>query len=141
MLVVVEPGTTAGYERILLARDSVIRAGGSVLAPCPHDNACPLPAGDWCHFSVRLARTRSHRAAKGAERGFEDEKLSYVALTRFPQPQTRASARVLRRPELHRGHVVLELCATNGLERRTVSRKDGQLYKQARKLSWGDALL
>lgn len=138
-LVVVEPGTTAGYERILDARSRVVAAGGTVLAPCPHDGRCPLPAGDWCHFSVRLSRTRLHRATKTAERGFEDEKLSYVVLGRFPQP--RAPARVLRRPDLHGGHVVLDLCTTHGLERRTVSKRDGGAYKRARKSGWGDALL
>jgi ribosomal protein RSM22 (predicted rRNA methylase) len=137
-LVLVEPGTTAGYERILLARSSVLEAGGTVLAPCPHDGPCPLPAGDWCHFSVRLPRSRLHRAAKGAEVGFEDEKLSYVVLCRSPHPN--ADARVLRRPSVHRGHVVLDLCTTDGLERRTVSKRDGAVYKQARKLGWGDSL-
>lgn len=138
-LLLVEPGTTAGYERILLARSGVIEAGGMVLAPCPHDEACPLPAGDWCHFSVRLPRTRLHREAKGAERGFEDEKLSYVVLCRSPRPHAGA-ARVLRRPTLHGGHVVLDLCTADGLERRTVSKRDGAGYKQARKLGWGDAV-
>ena len=138
-LVLVEPGTTAGYGRILRARSTVVDAGGAVLAPCPHDLPCPLPAGDWCHFSVRLPRTRTHRAVKAAERGFEDEKLSYVVLCR--SPQRRATARVLRRPELHGGHVALDLCTPSGVERRTVSRKDGALYKQARKLGWGDTLL
>jgi ribosomal protein RSM22 (predicted rRNA methylase) len=138
-LIVVEPGTTAGYERILAVRDHAIRAGGTVLAPCPHDAACPLPPGDWCHFSVRLPRTRTHRTAKAAERGFEDEKLAYVVLAR--NPHARAGARILRRPELHGGHVVLDLCTTQGLERRTVSKRDGTSYKQARKAGWGDALL
>jgi len=88
---------------------------------------------------VRLPRTRTHRTAKGAERGFEDEKLSYVVLTRSPHPHT-GNARVLRRPELHRGHVVLDLCTPGGLERRTVSKRDGARYKEARKLGWGDTL-
>ena len=136
MLVVVEPGTTAGYERVLRARDAGIRAGGTVLAPCPHDDPCPLPCGDWCHFSVRLPRSRLHQAAKRAERAFEDEKLSYVVLCRSPSGS--ATARVIRRPALHRGHVVLDLCTESGLERRTVSKKDGVAYKQARKLAWGD---
>ena len=59
-------------------------AGGSTLAPCPHDAPCPLPEGDWCHFATRLARSRTHRLAKGAERGFEDEKFAYAVLTRSP---------------------------------------------------------
>ncbi|MCY7303810.1 MAG: small ribosomal subunit Rsm22 family protein [Thermoleophilia bacterium] len=134
-LVIIEPGTTAGYRRTLTARDAVIAAGGSTLAPCPHDAPCPLPDDDWCHFSVRLPRSRAHRIAKDAERGFEDEKFSYVVLCREQHP--RAAARVLRRPDLRPGHVVLDLCTPSGLEQRTVSRKDGDAYRAAKKVSWG----
>jgi ribosomal protein RSM22 (predicted rRNA methylase) len=137
-LVIVEPGTTGGYERVLAARAAVIEAGGSTLAPCPHDGPCPLSAGDWCHFATRLPRSRSHRVAKGAERGFEDEKFSYVVLCRAPQP--RPEARVIRRPDLRPGHVVLDLCTPAGIDRRTVARREGDDYRRARKLRWGDAL-
>ncbi|WP_411277183.1 small ribosomal subunit Rsm22 family protein [Gaiella sp.] len=137
-LVIIEPGTTAGYRRTLAARDSVVAAGGSTLAPCPHDAPCPLPADDWCHFSVRLPRSRTHRLAKDAERGFEDEKFSYAVLCR--EPHERAAARVLRRPDLRPGHVVLDLCTRSGLEGRTVSRKDGDAYRLARKSAWGDTV-
>lgn len=138
-LVLVEPGTTTGYERVLAAREVVISAGGSTLAPCPHDVPCPLPAGDWCHFSTRLARSRTHRLAKSGERGFEDEKFAYAVLTRSPQrPPT--TLRVIRRPDPRPGHVVLDLCTPAGLERRTVSKREGDGYRRARKLGWGDAL-
>ena len=134
-LVIIEPGTTAGYRRILAARTAVIAAGGSTLAPCPHDASCPLPDDDWCHFSVRLPRSRAHRLAKDAERGFEDEKFSYVVLCR--EPHERAMTRVIRRPDRRPGHVVLDLCTPSGIERRTVSRRDGDAYRAARKVSWG----
>jgi len=137
-LVIVEPGTTAGYERVLTARDAVIAAGGTTLAPCPHDAPCPLPEGDWCHFATRLPRSRTHRIAKGAERGFEDEKFAYVVLCR--SPHARPEARVIRRPDLRPGHVVLDLCAPSGVEQRTVSRREGDDYRRARKVGWGDAL-
>ena len=135
-LAVIEPGTTAGYERVLTVRAAVIAAGGSTLAPCPHDAPCPLPEGDWCHFATRLARSRTHRLAKGAERGFEDEKFAYAVLTR--SPHLAAAERVIRRPDLRPGHVVLDLCTTDGLERRTVSKRDGTDYRKARKVAWGD---
>ena len=137
-LVVVEPGTTAGYRRVLAVRDLLLDAGASTLAPCPHDGACPLPEGDWCHFSTRLPRSATHRVAKGAERGFEDEKFAYVVLCRSAHP--RADARVIRRPDLRQGHVVLDLCTPAGLEQRTVSRRQGDAYRRARKLRWGDGL-
>ncbi len=43
-LALIEPGTPAGYRRILAARAAVIGAGGHTVAPCPHDLACPLRA-------------------------------------------------------------------------------------------------
>ena len=137
-LVIIEPGTTAGYRRTLAARDAVIAAGGSTLAPCPHNAPCPLLDDDWCHFSVRLPRSRTHRIAKDAERGFEDEKFSYVVLTKTEARP--AAARIIRRPEQNPGHVVFSLCTSEGLERRTVSRRDKSSYRDARKREWGDPL-
>jgi ribosomal protein RSM22 (predicted rRNA methylase) len=137
-LVILEPGTTAGFRRTLAARAAVIAAGGSTLAPCPHDAPCPLPDDDWCHFSVRLPRSRTHRLAKDAERGFEDEKFSYAVLCRATHD--RPEARLIRRPDVRPGHIVLDLCTPSGLERRTVSRRDGVDYRRARKAGWGDTL-
>jgi ribosomal protein RSM22 (predicted rRNA methylase) len=137
-LVIVEPGTTAGYERVLGVRAEVLESGGATLAPCPHDDSCPLPAGDWCHFAVRLPRSKTHRSVKGAERGFEDEKVAYAALT-HAEVQT-PSCRIIRRPELNPGHVVLTLCTSTGLERRTIARREKDAYRDARKRAWGDSL-
>lgn len=137
-LVIIEPGTTAGYRRTLAARDAVIAAGGSTLAPCPHNAPCPLLDDDWCHFSVRLPRSRTHRIAKNAERGFEDEKFSYVVLTKSEARP--ATARIIRRPEQNPGHVVFSLCTSNGLEKRTITRRQKEAYRDARKRLWGDSL-
>ena len=136
-LLFLEPGTPDGYRRVLAARDAVLGAGGVTLAPCPHDDPCPLAAGDWCHFAVRLARSAAHRAAKGVTRGFEDEKLAYAALGRAPAPRPRS--RVIRQPEIHGGHVYLDLCEPEGVRRATVTRRDKDAFRQARKAAWGDA--
>ena len=129
-IVFVEPGTPAGYHRILAARTAVIEAGGATVAPCPHDLPCPLAADDWCHFAVRLPRSKLHRRAKAVERGFEDEKYSYAVLSR--EPVAKAAARIIRPPQVRSGHVNLVTCEPGGIERRTVSRKQGPLYKEAR---------
>ena len=81
-LLIVEPGTPAGYARIIALRQQLIASGAHVAAPCPHDGKCPLAAPDWCHFTQRLPRSRAHKQIKGAELAFEDEKFTYVALTR-----------------------------------------------------------
>ena len=41
-LVIVEPGTPAGWQRILAARRQLIESGAHVIAPCPHAHDCPL---------------------------------------------------------------------------------------------------
>ena len=133
----VEPGTPAGHRRILEARASVIAAGGSTVAPCPHDLPCPLSADDWCHFAVRLPRSKLHRRAKGVELGYEDEKFSYAVLSRVPVPK--AGARIIRQPQVRSGHVLLVTCEPDGIHQRTVSRKQGTLYKDAKGAAWGDA--
>ena len=134
----VEPGTPAGYRRVLDARAAVLEAGGHTVAPCPHDLACPLPADDWCHFAVRLPRSRLHRHAKGVELGYEDEKFAFAALSRDRVPP--AAARIIRQPQPRSGHVNLVTCEPDGIRERTISRKQGALYKEARGVAWGDPL-
>jgi ribosomal protein RSM22 (predicted rRNA methylase) len=137
LTVIVEPGTPEGYARILRARELLIAAGGSVTAPCPHDAACPLAGDDWCHMAVRLARTVAHRAAKGAALGYEDEKFSYVAVSK--QPAARAAARVLRHPQIRPRLIQLELCTTAGLKSVSVTKRDREGFRQARKVRWGES--
>src|SRR5947208_4160073 len=97
-LLVVEPGTPAGYARIIALRERLIALGAHVAAPCPHDSKCPLQPPDWCHFTQRLQRSRAHKQVKGVELPFEDEKFAYVALTRARIEKR--PARVLAQPEV-----------------------------------------
>ena len=138
-LALIEPGTPDGYRRVLAARAEVLAAGGRTVAPCPHDLACPLQADDWCHFAVRLPRSKLHRRAKGVELGWEDEKLSYAVLSRALVE--RPAARIIRRPEVRSGHVRLVTSDEDGtIRRRTLARSDGAAYREARKALWGDGL-
>ncbi|MFI7240974.1 small ribosomal subunit Rsm22 family protein [Streptomyces qinglanensis] len=139
-VVLVEPGTPEGYLRIRAARDALLGAGLRVLAPCPHDGACPLvPGQDWCHFAVRVARSSLHRRVKGGELPYEDEKFSYVAAVRETVPGAPAGARIVRRPQLRKGQVLLDLCEDGGaVHRRPVTKRAGADYRAARKAAWGD---
>jgi ribosomal protein RSM22 (predicted rRNA methylase) len=136
LTVVVEPGTPVGHTRVLAARDRLLAAGGHVTAPCPHDAPCPKAGADWCHFAVRLPRTAIHRAAKQADLGYEDEKFSYVAVSR--QPTARVSARVVRHPRLRPRLVQLELCTPGGLRSTIVTKRQGKQFRLARKTAWGE---
>jgi ribosomal protein RSM22 (predicted rRNA methylase) len=137
-LLVVEPGTPAGYGRIIALREQLIAAGAHVAAPCPHDCKCPLTAPDWCHFTQRLPRSRAHQQIKGAELPFEDEKFSYVALTRAPA--ARHFDRVLAQPMVTKVEVTAKLCMPDGLAVTKVSRRAKAAFARARRWRWGDAV-
>ncbi len=137
-LVLIEPGTPAGFSHIRQARQQIIEAGAHVLAPCPHNAACLMPGNDWCHFAQRISRTQLQRQIKQATLSYEDEKFSYVALSRMqPVP---IEGRVIRHPQIRPGHIYLELCTPSGLRTTVVTRKDREAFRQARDLTWGDAI-
>ena len=137
-LLVVEPGTPAGYARILELRSDLIARGAHVPAPCPHDHACPLSVPDWCHFVQRLPRLRAHIQVKGAELPFEDEKFSYVVLTR--EPPAKRFARVLAPPAVGKVEVAAKLCTADGVAVAKVPRRDKTGYAKARRWRWGDTV-
>ncbi len=138
-LLIVEPGTPAGYARIIALRDQLIAAGAHVAAPCPHEEKCPLAAPDWCHFTQRLPRSRAHKQVKGAELPFEDEKFAYVALTRAPP--ARRLARILAQPVVGKVEVAAKLCTSDGLVLAKVPHRAKADYARARRWRWGDAVV
>ena len=138
LLLIMEPGTPAGFERIRMIREQLIICGAHIIAPCPHHLACPMSQGDWCHFSARLERSILHRRIKGGSLGYEDEKFSYVAVTK--KPHSLPHGRILRQPVLHRGHLTLKQCTPEGVQQSTFSKKMGSVYQQMRKAEWGDMI-
>jgi ribosomal protein RSM22 (predicted rRNA methylase) len=88
---------------------------------------------------VRVARSRLHRLAKEAELSWEDEKFSYLAVSR--QPATAAAARVIGRPRKASGRVTLKLCRIDGSAgEQLFSRRDGPAFKRAWRSDWGAAV-
>jgi ribosomal protein RSM22 (predicted rRNA methylase) len=137
-LLVVEPGTPAGYARIIALRERLIALGAHVAAPCPHDGKCPLQPPDWCHFTQRLQRSRAHKQVKGAELPFEDERFAYIALTRAPLAQR--PSRVLAQPTVSKVEIAARLCTPEGLALTKVPRRAKADYAAARRWRWGDAV-
>lgn len=137
-LFLIEPGTPYGFRVIHAARSFLIQKGGLISAPCTHEKGCPLfQRGDWCHFAKRFERTELQRKVKNATLGYEDEKYSYLIVSKHPLKQP--YARIVKTPEKHSGHLKLVLCSEKGLEEKIISRRDGEAYTLAKKLSWGDA--
>lgn len=141
LLAIVEPGTPAGFERIRRARQVLLDKGATVLAPCPHGSACPIASPDWCHFSVRLPRSRDHRLAKSAQTPFEDEPFSYVIVARPDVVAIAPTPRVLAPPRHGKPGIALKLCGLDGqVEDRVVAKRDKIAFAATRRLGWGDVL-
>jgi ribosomal protein RSM22 (predicted rRNA methylase) len=135
-LLFIEPGTPQGFARIHQVRATLIAAGAHLIAPCAHMNSCPVLPPDWCHFSVRLSRSREHMHAKKATVPFEDEKFSYLIASRHPGALR--GARILGPPTDSKAEIKFKLCTENGLLQQSVARRDKTEYKRVRKLVWGD---
>lgn len=99
-LVIVEPGTPAGFSNVHFVRDYILKKADEdnaeaahVAAPCPHDGPCPLrhhSSASWCHFAQRFHRTDLQRVVKAfpeqlPPRSYQDERFSYVILARGPR--------------------------------------------------------
>lgn len=136
LLLIIEPGTKIGYSNILRAREILLKLGANICAPCTHENVCPISENDWCHFSCRVPRSKSHRQTKGAELSYEDEKYSYIAVTR--KKQNISGMRIVRYPQIFSGYSVIDTCSSEGIKQIKYSKKDGDTYKKVKKIKWGD---
>lgn len=139
-LLIIEPGTTTHFQKLLKMRDYILsQQNAYLLGPCCHSKICPLKENDWCHFSINVPRSKEHRALKNARRGFEHEAYCYMFFSKIPKNQHNFG-RLVAPPRAHGGHIDLKICTRNGnILKTTISKSSGN-YKQIKKLSWGDAL-
>ncbi len=143
VLLIVEPGTPAGYKCLMECRKLVIQMKGTIVAPCTHMQACPHEGTKrWCHESVRLFRTSLHRRMKGGSLGYEDEKFCYLAVV-FDQSILLKIPpyRIVHVPQARHGHSNFVVCSKAGkIEKIIFSKKHQGSYKEAREAEWGDSL-
>ena len=137
ILLIVEPGTPKAFAKMRKLREYFISIGGKIVAPCPHMESCPMPEEDWCHFTARISRSSLQKKLKEAEAPFEDEKFTFLAVAK--KESGRAEARIIRHPQIRSGHIILSLCKKEGPVQLTLTKKDGQAYKLARKAEAGDS--
>lgn len=138
MFLLVEPGTPAGYSNLMQARAILLGKGAHIAAPCMHEEKCRLEKDDWCHFTVRVQRNRLHKLLKNADAPYEDEKFCYMAFTRESYPKS--GSRVLRHPITEKGRITLSLCGDKENTVTTITKKQGEAYRIARKAKCGDLL-
>ena len=139
MVLFIEPGTPQGFANLAAVRRELAGDHVYVAAPCPAGaKGCPVAGEDWCHFTVRVQRTKLHKQLKGGDAPYEDEKFCCLALCR-EEPAALCSGRVLRHPLIAPGRITLTLCEAGGVKSRVVTKKD-PLWKRARKIGAGDSV-
>ncbi len=138
LLLLAEPGTKVGSAILRTAKEQLTACGARVCAPCPQIDGCPLAADDWCHFTCRVARSKLHKTLKRGDVPYEDEKFSYLALTRIPCHPV--ENRILRHPQKDAGRITLTVCTPVGQEIKTVTKRDKEHFTAARKAGAGDSI-
>ena len=138
VLLIVEPGTPVGYNVLNNIRTYLLGKGAHIIAPCPHEKECRISGEDWCHFSCRVQRSKTHKMLKDADVPYEDEKYSYIAFSKDEVSQSKA--RILRHPFIDKGQITLEVCTATENKTVIVKKKDGALFKAARKAKHGDSI-
>lgn len=131
-LILIDNAMPKTSEMMQKIRQELINNGAYMIAPCPRTNLCT----EWCHFAVRVERSKLHKALKNASAPFEDEKFTFLAFSKTPVelPQNR----VLRHPQISSGKITLSLCTNSGTENRIITKSNKENYKSAKKSSWGD---
>ncbi|HTB22453.1 MAG TPA: small ribosomal subunit Rsm22 family protein [bacterium] len=157
-----EPGTPETSRRVLAARAQWVRMGGNLIAPCPQSGSCPMdparppkearkggPRGGgeapkdlpWCHFAVRLERRGLHKSVKGGDLGYEDEKFSWVYVSKDPGLPPAAPFRLHSDPRRVNRNINLDVCDREGERRNLFYRRreaSFSLRHAVRQLKWGD---
>ena len=135
----VEPGTHA-VSRSLGALREEFRQSFQIVAPCTHQNPCPVLAPDhsrdWCHHFAPAPSeifTNSSWVKFGQRAGIDLRSLPYcfLALDRRPVTAAPGLSRIIGRPEHFKPYVRLLNCDATGLAELTLlKRSDPALYKQ-----------
>jgi SAM-dependent methyltransferase len=135
----VEPGTHA-VSRALGALHDELRADFKLVAPCTHQNACPIlgPGNerDWCHhFAPPPSEifAMSEWVKFGQRAGIDLRSLPYcfLALDRSPVLPAPGLARVIGRPEHFKPYARLLSCDATGVAELTLpKRADPALFKE-----------
>ncbi len=139
MVLIIEPGTPSGFNNIIQARDKLIEKGFSTIAPCTASNGfCPLrdSESDWCHFVVRLDRSRIQKHLIKGELGYEDEKYSYILMSKYPIHSD--GKRIISRPNTTKYSVSFDICSEKNGHIVVKKRENKNKYQIAKKSIRGD---
>ncbi len=139
LLLIIEPGTSAAFPVVRAARDQLLTHQAHTIAPCAHDQPCPL-VNDWCHFPQRLIRPPFQRQARGAPSQWEDSKFSYAAMARFAPPE-QIWGRIIREVTSNKAYAEAKTSTRAGITTYRALKRHKEAYHYLRKLPWGGAFV
>ena len=138
LLLIVEPGTSAAFDVVRAAREQLLGLGAQTIAPCVHDQPCPLQ-NDWCHFPQRLKRPEFQRRAREASSEWEESKFAYAAMARFA-PHAPIWGRVIREPSSNKAYAEAIVSTAEGVARYRGLKRHRDAFRHIKQLEWGAAL-
>lgn len=138
IILIIEPGTPEGFKNIKEIQKIALENGRFIIAPCTTQQICKLSESDWCHSTVRVERNKMHKILKSGELPYEDEKFSYIAISK--ENLGTAESRILRHPMIETGKITLKLCTNGNVEEKIITKKEKEKFKQAKKKKCGDAI-
>jgi len=139
MLIIVEPGTPSNFLSIKEYREELVKLGGYIIAPCPQCEKCLIEDNDWCHFSTRVSRSKIHKFLKEGEAPFEDEKYTYIAISKKPFDKEMYH-RILRHPNIRGNTVEVTTCSSNGINKFNITKSSKEHFKEIKKKHCGDKI-
>lgn len=83
-----------------------------------------------------MERTKLHKLLKNAELPYEDEKFSYIVISK--ESYDNSGIRILRHPIIEKGKITLKVCHNGNIEKMVVTKKDKELFKNVKKKKCGD---
>ncbi len=95
-ILLIEPGMRASGRNLFRLREAALARGWQAVAPCPHDQECPMPGQrnkPWCHFNFYpdgvpfWLQKLSRRAKLPKDRA----SLSFLLLTRGDTPPVKVA--------------------------------------------------
>lgn len=141
ILIIVDPGTPKDHKRLVKIKNHLSEKGGNIIAPCTCKFGCDLPETDWCHFTCRVERTRLQKQAKGGEVPFEDEKFTYLVVSKKWNRSHQKVSRIIRHPVIRPNMIEIKMCSNGEIVSKIYTKKDKEAYKRLKKAKVGNIIV
>ncbi len=136
ILLIVEPGTPKDYQNIMKIKELLVQEGAHVIAPCTTYRGCDLPKEDWCHFTCRVERTQLQRLTKEGQVPYEDEKFTFLAVSKFPLLMPKA--RIIRPPIVSGNQIEVHVCEEGKTQIKRITKNEAATFRRLKKCKTGD---